>query len=269
MLARGGFPFRALEGLSRQEFLGSRVTLCIGPDMAERVRRRIGAGATGTTRVTWIPLWADAALSPWSGEERNALRSARGWPAGETVLMYSGNLGLGHRFGEFLSAAERSSAETDLRWVFAGDGRRRPEVERFCRQHPRARVTLLPHVPGGQLREHLCSADVHLISLDSRWRGCIVPSKIQSVFAVGKPVILVGDTEGVAARWIEQCGAGWVVGEGDVAGLLAAVAASRDRAERERRGRAAAAFARQHFDRARNCARMCETLEEATRGKHS
>ena len=30
-------------------------------------------------------------------------------------------------------------------------------------------IELLPYAPADQLREHLCSADVHLISMDSRW----------------------------------------------------------------------------------------------------
>ncbi len=40
-----------------------------------------------------------------------ALRHKRGWGNGELIVMYSGNMGLGHRFGEILAAAGRVNIE--------------------------------------------------------------------------------------------------------------------------------------------------------------
>ncbi|MCC6739394.1 MAG: hypothetical protein IT452_10135 [Planctomycetia bacterium] len=63
----------------------------------------------------------------------------------------------------------------------------------------------------------------------------------------------------------ERLGAGWVVAEGDVDGLLAAVEAARDPAERARRGAAARRFATERFDAATNVGRICGMLEGAAR----
>jgi glycosyltransferase involved in cell wall biosynthesis len=90
----------------------------------------------------------------------------------------------------------------------------------------------------------------------------MVPSKIQAVFAVGKPLIFVGGKENEAARWIEEAGAGWIVPEGDLGGLLAAVEAARDAGERKRRGQAARKYALAHFQREANVAQLVTILEQ-------
>jgi glycosyltransferase involved in cell wall biosynthesis len=176
--------------------------------------------------------------------------------------MYSGNMGLGHRFGEFLEAAARLGREGPV-WAFAGGGRSRGTIEQFAAAHAEARVRLLPYVPREQLRESLSAADVHLVSLSRAWQGLMVPSKIQRIFSIGRPAVFVGPRENEVATWIEDSGGGWVVDEGDVSGLLAAVEQARDAPERERRGAAALAYARVHFDRARNCDRIVALLEGA------
>jgi putative colanic acid biosynthesis glycosyltransferase WcaI len=134
-------------------------------------------------------------------------------------------------------------------------------VERAARADAGARVELLPYVPRDALGASLAAADVHLASLSAGWEGVSVPSKIAAVFSLGRPVIFVGPARSEAAQWIDAAGAGWVVAEDDVDGLLAAVRAANDPGERARRGARAFAYARRHFDREANCARIAELLE--------
>jgi glycosyltransferase involved in cell wall biosynthesis len=199
-------------------------------------------------------------MSPWPEPEPNPLRTERGWAPGEVVLLYSGNMGLGHRFGEFLTAA-KTLGGAGPRWVFAGDGKRRAEVVAAAKASPDARIEILDYVPKAVLRAHLCSADVHLASLDSAWQGLMVPSKLQGSFAVGRPVLYVGGRNCETAVWIEESGGGWVVAENDQAGLMRAIQQSLDPGERQRRGQAALNFAREHFQMSTNCQRMAELLE--------
>jgi glycosyltransferase involved in cell wall biosynthesis len=113
------------------------------------------------------------------------------------------------------------------------------------------------------LAASLAAADVHLVSLRSPWQGLVVPSKLQAAFGLGRPAIYVGPGDSEPADWIAQSGGGWVAGEGDVGGLLAAVASAASPGERRRRGEAGRAFARAHFDREKGTRRIAELLEEA------
>jgi glycosyltransferase involved in cell wall biosynthesis len=250
-----GAPYRALQALARLSLAGASVVIGLGPSMAEILRGYAGEHV----RIESVPLWAPSELEPWPAGEPVPLRAARGWERERTVLMYSGNMGLGHRFGEFLEAARRGGGKGS-RWVFAGAGRSRPEIEAFAAKHPEAGIELMPYAPEEQLREHLCSADVHLVSLDAQWAGCIFPSKLQASFALGKPVIFVGTDGQDMARWVRESGGGWVVGEGDVDGLLQAVREASDPAERARRGANALSYCRRELNQQHNVSRMLRML---------
>ena len=148
-------------------------------------------------------------------------------------------------------------------WAFVGGGPRRMEVERFHREHPDARVQLLPPVAPEDVAGSLRSADVHLVSLARPWQGLIVPSKLPAAFSLGRPVIFVGPSENEIAASITESGGGWAVGEGDLEALVRAVDEARDPAERARRGEAGRQYARIHFDRARSVGRIADLLEQA------
>ena len=256
-MSNRSFFYRVLESLTRRELRDSALVVGLGDDMAERLNRYLEPPA----RARSLPLWTDPALQPWPAGQVPEFRRQQGWSNDELVLMYSGNMGRGHRLGEFLEAARRLKGEQNARWVFAGGGKRRREVEDALARDPSLRLQLFPYAPAERLREHLCSADVHLVSLDSSWQGCMVPSKFQGIFAVGRPVILVSGPDNSLACWVRESGGGWVIPENDVEALVAAVRQAADPAERRRRGEAARLFAEQRFEAGRNLGWLADAVE--------
>ena len=246
LLVRGGWLYRAIDWLARRELQGSALVLTLGPSMARRLVSKLSAP------VEWVPLWSTVPLA--SVPER----------AGSgTLLMYSGNMGLGHRIGDLLEAAERLSPSKQVAWLFVGGGRRRVQVEAWKAAHPNANVGLQRYAPAEELASHLQRADVHLVSLAASWQGCMVPSKIQNIFASGRPAVFVGGVDNELARWIKEADAGWVVAEGNVDGLLQAIEAACEPAVRRSKGLAARRFAAAHFDPVENIARVCALIEKA------
>jgi len=258
-----GLAYQLLSWLTRRQLRGAQLVLTLGPFMA----RRLESYTSGRPRVEWVPLWGEDATAP-DPDGVDKLRRERGWSPTELVLMYSGNMGLGHRFGEFLAAAAHLGPGGPV-WAYVGGGKRREEIESFAAEHGGARIQLLPYVSRERLTMSLSAADVHLVSLSRSWQGLIAPSKIQGIFSIGRPAIFVGSRENEVAAWIEESGGGWVVDEGDVAGLLAAVERARDAGEREHRGAAALAYAQEHFDRERNCERIARLLAYCVRATDS
>jgi len=256
----GGGPGRLLHGLARFQLRGAPLVLTLGTYMAERITRYVARG----TRVETVPLWSDP--PPDGAATGNGWRARRGWREEDLVLLYSGNMGRGHRFAEFLDAAQRLGPEGPV-WAFVGSGPRRIEIERFQQEHPTARVQLLPAVAPEDVAGSLCSGDVHLMSLARPWQGVIVPSKLPAAFSLGRPVIFVGPSENEIAASITESDGGWVVEEGDLEALIRAVDEARDPAERVRRGEAGRQYARIHFDRTRNIGRVADLLEQAASGR--
>lgn len=265
MLREGSIAHALLAAMTRASLRGSAAILTLSPGMAGRVTRY----AANAASVTWVPLWAPAWLCPVSDAAAADRRRARGW-GDELVLLYAGNMGLGHLFEEFLAAAgcQRraggpAGAGPHVRFVFSGDGKRRADIQAFVDRHPDAGIELLGYQPAEELGQHLCSADVLLASLDPAWEGSIMPSKLQAAFTVGKSVIFVGDPEGSMGRWIRESGGGWVAAPGDPEALWLAIRDASDAEARRVRGSAALRFARARFDSEANVARIVSWIEAA------
>jgi glycosyltransferase involved in cell wall biosynthesis len=238
-----GWPYRSLQALQNGVFRDASQIIALGPYMARRIEDGLGGPLPG---LDWVPLWADPLFKPQPPERTLPVREKREWPPGELVLLYSGNMGLGHRFDEFLEAAARLG-QGGPRWVFQGGGKGRRRIESFVQRYPEARIELAPYLPREELPAALSAADVHLASLDKAWQGLIVPSKLQGSFALARPVLAVCPPDNELAHWIHSSGGGWVAGEGDVEGLMEAVREASGPGERRRRGQAGLAFAQAHF----------------------
>lgn len=283
MLGAGGLPHRLLSELARLGFGGRRCAgvMTLGPDMADRLSVYLPAGR----KAAWVPLWntdplgdrevsgaaADVLASPAELAAADDLRSARGWKKDELVVMYSGNMGLGHRFSEILEVVRHHFMADPgmpgdvekgprVRVVFYGAGKRRREIEEFIRNHPAAPVELHDYVPRHLLAAHLRSADIHLVSLQSGWEGTMVPSKLQGIFAVGRPVLFVGSEESSIGSWIRESSGGWVVVPGDPDAMHRALLEAAQPGSCATRGRSAGRFARCCFDREENAGKVAEWM---------
>lgn len=267
MLRRTSLSAKFLRAVARWGFGGKRcmAVIGLGPDMGKLLNAYLEAGRTSL----WVPLWSGPA--PATAEDFEAsrqLRNNRGWKIDELVLMYSGNMGRGHTFETFLEFARQLEPNRKVKLVFFGNGKRRCEIEELVVELESSMVELHGPVHSTILNAHLLSADVHLASLDSAWEGCMVPSKIQGSFAIGRPIIFVGTRTSSIGQWIIKSGGGWVVnGHRE---FEAAVIEALDSTQRMERGTLAKQFAKAQFDQAENSSRVallmaCQTVDDLGR----
>lgn len=165
-------------------------------------------------KILVCPPWADGAKLFPLDHENNDFRRELGLSPDDLVIMYSGNMGKGHRFETILEAARRLNHQGRFHFVFIGDGAKRKQIEAFRKDFALERFRLLPYQPKERLRETLSAGDLHLISLDTRVQGLIVPSKLAGILAVGRPVCFVGDADNSIAQAILGGSCGRVVPEG-------------------------------------------------------
>ena len=287
ILKKSSFLYRLMKKLKIFEFRGSSLIISLSQGMAERIKQYVKL--SDTDKVNWVPLGVKqsimtetlsfmsnndqidsnksnnieckADVSCYDAKSRK-LRIERGWKDSELVVMYSGNMGLGHLLNEFLLAALKLKDNSNIRWVFAGGGKRRKEIENFISKHPDANISLLDYVSSEQLDTHLRSADIHLMSLNPKWQGCMLPSKLQRVFAVGRPALFVGDKKSCIAQWILKSGGGWITEPGDVDGVIHCIMASSGKQERKKRASFALSWALKNFNADKNYQIISEWLEE-------
>jgi hypothetical protein len=195
------------------------------------MQRVIESKGIPSRKLVLITPWADPVeLSP-TRSEHNAFRAKHGL-RDNFVVMYSGNLGLGHDITTLIAAMEGLHASPDpadqaVRFVFIGGGRRMQEVRRAVSEKQLANVLLLDYQPREELADTLSAADIHVITQAPGTSGLIVPSKFYGILAVGRPSLYVGPPDTEVAMTLTENGLGSVLAIGDPAAFLTALRALR------------------------------------------
>jgi glycosyltransferase involved in cell wall biosynthesis len=245
------------ERINRCILRRSDVDVVLGRCMMDRVR----AKGTPADRVAFIPVWADlSGLAPVA-HEGNPYR-ARWAPAGEFLVMYSGNFGIGHDARTIIDAMVLLRDDPGVRFVFVGGGKRRAEVEAAVRTHCLSHVVLEPYAPREDLSRSLSAGDLHLISLREGVEGIMVPSKMYGIMAVARPSVFVGHPTSEIARVLEESRSGVTIREGDAKGLADAILALRADVQRRRAmGEAGRAALAGRYDAQTSCRQWIDLLE--------
>jgi colanic acid biosynthesis glycosyl transferase WcaI len=215
-------------------------------------------------RIARISVWSDHEEIGHIPREDNPFR--REWNIGDRFLvMYAGNIGLVHDVDTMCTAAEKLSAHLQFAFAFAGEGKRKQEIEsRFA--GGQARVTIAPYQPREKLDAVLTAADLHLISLREGYEGIVVPSKLYGIMAAGRPAVFIGPKQSEVAMVLTEEDCGRVVRPGDVIGLVNAITDLADNPERCRvMGENGRTALKQKYDRAHACAAWLQLLEQVAR----
>jgi glycosyltransferase involved in cell wall biosynthesis len=215
-----------------------------------------------SSKLTVIHNWAD----------RDALEVAAGTAAlraewdvtGKYVVGYSGNLGRAHDLMTVVQAAAQLAPHSNLTFVFVGEGQQKEALQAFCQQNRLSNVMFRGYVARAYLGQSLRVPDVHVVSLNPRLEGLVLPSKIYGVMAVGAPVIFVGDRAGEVASMVQRIGCGIAVAAGDAEGFAAAVDEMSSNPARARAmGQAGRSAFLAQYDRAHATRRWADTLASA------
>ncbi len=121
------------------------------------------------------------------------------------VALHAGNLGFYGAWGTLLKAAEMLRNE-NAALVFVGDGANRASLEASAAGSPNVRF--LPFRPFAQVPHVMMAGDVHIVTIKRGLEGVVVPSKLYSILAAGRPVLAVAPDSSDAARIVTESGCG-------------------------------------------------------------
>jgi glycosyltransferase involved in cell wall biosynthesis len=231
--------------------------IVLGEDMKSLL---VSSGVPGE-RIACLPNWADTSqILPVKAH--NAFREREGL-AGRFVVMHSGNMGLTQRLEHILEAAARLRHRGDILFLFVGDGAAKSGLQQLAESRGLANVRFLPYQPKSELASSLSAADLHLVSTDPRINGCLLPSKLYGILAVGTPVLVVAAPGSELCRLVEQHAVGLTAHPNDAAELAAKIEWSADhRPELTAMGSRARSLAVERFDRRHVTSRFATLLTD-------
>ena len=219
-----------LQGVSGRAMKASDRTIVIGRCMA----KQLAGYEMDPKRITVIPNWPDLELLQPANDTlaaADATPQEMGTPPQDLIkeapkfrVLYAGNIGKAHPIDTILEAASILQHDhPEIEFMFVGDG---PRFDYIAKERDRLRldnIRLVPFQPAGRLRSLMESGDVHLISMKDEAAGCLVPSKLYSALAVGRPCLFIGPRQCEAAKVIRDFKAGKVVPQGNAKKLAAAI----------------------------------------------
>ena len=220
MLAEDSLPARRLHAFNDTGYRHADLVVDLGFRMKERIAQR---GVEADKLVT-LGVWSDGGDVTPVERTANPVRQSLGIRDDQTVVMYSGNAGLAHRFDEVLEAMRMLRDDDRFVFLFVGSGPRRAAIEAFIAEHDLANATYVDYFPREDLAASLSTGDIHLLTLQEEMAGIAVPSKLYGVMAVARPVVMVGPVRSEPGRTIQEHDLGAVIDPvaGDTASDLVA-----------------------------------------------
>lgn len=258
-LLRSHAIIRLFEALER--FVYRRATAIVVHSAGNRAHI-VGKGAA-VEKVAVVPNWVDTDfIRP--GERMNGIRAQHG--LGDAfVVSFAGVLGYAQDLDVVLEAARRlgdqpAPGSRPLVWLIVGDGVEKPRLEQKARAMGLDNVRFLPMQPRHAYPAVLQASDVSLTTLQRSVRTPVVPSKIVSIMAAGRPVVAALDLGGDAPRLVAEARCGLCVSAADAGALADAVLALyRDPALCAELGHSGRRYAEEHLSLAA-CAARYEAL---------
>ncbi len=184
------------------------------------------------------------------------------------VVLYAGNIGMVQDWESVLGAAEQARG-TPVRFVIVGDGNQRSWLAQQCEHRRLANVKLIGYQPKEIMPLINASCDVCMIPMTSHGSLGGVPSKVYSIMACGKPVIVTAALESELTWIINTARCGRVVEAGMTNAFATAVLrASRESELLKEEGNRGREFAIKHYSRQAVISRYDELVRQLTSSKH-
>jgi len=239
-LKEGSLLHRALDSVARRAASRADAVIVASPGQVEPVR---GHGARRVHVLT-----AAVVDSPPDPGVRARVRRELAVADDECLFVYVGALGVANGLDVLLDAVRRLQGER-ARFVIAGDGSDRSNLERRIAREGLSQVRLLGVVPKDEVAGLLAAADVCLHFMrPTPLFETILPNKILDYFAAHRP--FVTNVPGVSGTLAVEGGGALAPSAGDLERELRRWIAMTPE-EREARGEAGFAYASQRFDLAR------------------
>lgn len=207
------------------------------------------------SRIVYFPNWADKAL------EVNGNCKIPDLPKG-FIVMFAGNIGEAQDFDHIMEAAKYLKDARQIHFVFVGDGRKRPWVEKYRDDYQlQNTVHWLGRYPVESMPAFFEQADVMLMTLkDVSIFSLTAPAKLQAYMSAGKPILAMMNGEG--PRIIKEASCGCSVPASDSRALADIILkfSRKPESELQQLGQNGKSYQQIHFDLDKSINHLVEIL---------
>jgi glycosyltransferase involved in cell wall biosynthesis len=229
-------------------------------------REYVVARGAEPERVTVTHNWVDTDFIQL-GERRNSVSREYGLDD-KFVVSFAGVIGYSQDLDIILEAAKLLRDYPKIHFLIVGDGTEKARLEGKAQRMELSNVQFLPMQPRHRYSAVLHASDVSLATLRTEVTTPVVPSKILSIMAAGRPVVASMRLEGDAPHLIEEAQCGYALPPGNPQALAETIwTLYRDAALRERLGQNGRRYAEQHLSVRASAERYIRLFEHLAAGQ--
>lgn len=243
VVSKRSWLVRLWQNLNQQIWLNAKGIVVLSPAM----KQRVVANCPGIAdKISVIHSWADPEqIMPipkqenWFAREHNLVN--------KFTVLYSGNMGRCHDMDTILEAAKYLQDEP-IQFVCIGGGAKRDDVINQVKQLGLNNFLFLPYQDKQVLPYSLTACDLSLVTVDAATESLVVPSKLYSALAAGRPLAVICSQYSYLRQLIGEAKCGGAFDNGDSYKLAEFIRLlSRDQQLAERMGRSGRQYLRSHF----------------------
>jgi glycosyltransferase involved in cell wall biosynthesis len=197
------------------------------------------------TKVTFLPNGVNLELFAPRDRDMEMARKL-GLQEEDFVLIYAGTMGYAQGLESVIKTAELIQDQTDIKFLFVGDGTEKPMLEDLVKEKALNNVRFVDFQPVQEMPRYfsLASASIVPLKKNKLFEGAR-PSKMFPALGSEVPVIYSG--EGEAAQLVLSSGGGVVVEPENSQDLARAIRALKDNPERREMGKKGRQFVEKHY----------------------
>ena len=151
---------------------------------------------------------------------------------GKIIVLYSGNMGMTHDIDVIVDVAEKIKQRNDIRFLFIGDGAKKPIIEQKIKDYGLDNCLVLPFQPLEVLPYSMGAADIAVVTTDANQTGLSVPSKTYSYLSTGAILLCLADKESELGRMVKENQIGMCFNRNDLKQMVEFIESMADNPEK-------------------------------------
>lgn len=245
-IMKQGIAIRLARAFEKFTYHKALAVICLCRGFVDRLKAR----DVNEKKLIVIPDWADTEnIRP--SDDHLTFRLANHLPPNKFFVFHTGNMGKKQYLINVVNAAELSRDEVDVVWFLIGQGEERAHLEQEVSRRNLTNIKLLLLQPTEVLPQMYSSADLLVLNQTAAMEDAVIPSKLLTYMAAGRPVVAAVSDKSEAARQILVAKCGVVVPAENPQALVDAVLSLRKNpALCKELGANGRAYAEAHFTKA-------------------
>ena len=141
---------------------------------------------------------------------------------GFTNMLYAGNIGLAQEWDLVLNLAKEIKGESVIIWII-GEGVKKEYLKSQIEKHELSNIKLLPYQDRKYMPAINLFADFHFIAMDKSMENEGFPSKVYSIMASGRPMVIVSSENTPITSFLNETDTSLLVTDHSLSGFKDAV----------------------------------------------